>query len=135
MTSESTTMPGHFAGKTALVVDDGPIERLAGKSMLQKMGLASLVAASGEEALRMLQAQQVDIVVCDISMPGMSGLELLDAARGLSPAPLFVMVSSHDDEGHAGDSLERGAAAYLVKPLRFDMLRDTVLEVLGLRGT
>jgi CheY-like chemotaxis protein len=134
MTSELTTVPEHFAGKIALVVDDGPIERLAGKSMLQKMGLASLVAASGEEALRMLQAQRVDVVVCDISMPGMSGLEVLDAARGLSPAPQFVMVSSHDDEGHARSSLERGAAAYLVKPLRFDMLRDTLSEVLSPRG-
>lgn len=131
MTNDTATVPESFPGKTALVVDDGPIERLAGKSMLQKMGLAAAVAASGEEALRVLEAQPVDIVVCDISMPGMSGLELLDAARGLSPMPLFIMVSSHDDQGHAQASLERGAAAYLVKPLRFDSLRGAIAQVLG----
>lgn len=130
MTSE-TTVPENFRGKTALVVDDGPIERLAGKSMLQKMELSALVAASGEEALHLLGTQPVDIVVCDISMPGMSGLELLDAARGLPAMPRFIMVSSHDDQGHAQASLERGAAAYLVKPLRFDSLRNTIAEVLG----
>lgn len=131
MTDEAMTKPESFPGKTALVVDDGPIERLAGKSMLQKMELSALVAASGEEALRMLTAQPIDIVVCDISMPGMSGLELLDAARSLPSMPLFIMASSHDDHGHAQASLERGASAYLVKPLRFDSLRDTIAEVLG----
>lgn len=129
MTNDMTAPIGHLAGKTALVVDDGPIERLAGKSMLQKMGLSAQAAASGEEALRMLGEQPVDIVVCDISMPGMSGLELLDAAHGLPGMPLFIMVSSHDDEAHARESLARGAAAYLVKPLRFDTLRDAIAEV------
>ena len=134
MTNETTAVTENLSGKTALVVDDGPIERLAGKAMLQKMGLAALVAASGEEALRVLGEQRVDIVVCDISMPGMSGLEVLDAARRLSVASHFIMVSSYDDEGHARDSLERGAAAYLVKPLRFDSLRDKIAEVFALRG-
>jgi CheY-like chemotaxis protein len=130
MTNNATTAANEFSGKTALVVDDGPIERLAGKSMLQKMGLSAQAAASGEEALRMLAAQAVDIAICDISMPGMSGLELLDAAKKLQSVPLFIMVSSHDDEAHAQAALARGAAAYLVKPLRFDTLRDAITDVL-----
>lgn len=121
--------PENFSGKTVMVVDDGPIERLAGKSMLQKLGVTAIVAASGEEALRLLQEQQVDLVVCDISMPGMSGLELLDMTRGFSPAPRFIMVSSHNEADHAQTSLDRGAETYLVKPLRFDSLRDTLAKV------
>lgn len=135
MTNSATIAANEFSGKTALVVDDGPIERLAGKAMLQKMGLSAQAAASGEEALRMLGTQPVDIAICDISMPGMSGLELLDAAKNLSSMPLFIMVSSHDDEAHAQAALVRGATAYLVKPLRFDTLRDAIADVLQSRKT
>ena len=129
MTNNAVNAASEFSGKTALVVDDGPIERLAGKSMLQKMGFSAQAAANGEEALHMLGTQPVDIAICDISMPGMSGLELLDAAKNLQSMPLFIMVSSHDDEAHAQAALAHGAAAYLVKPLRFESLRDAIASV------
>ena len=129
MTNNAVNAASEFSGKTALVVDDGPIERLAGKSMLQKMGFSAQAAANGEEALHMLGTQPVDIAICDISMPGMSGLELLDAAKNLQSMPLFIMVSSHGDEAHAQAALARGAAAYLVKPLRFESLRDAIASV------
>lgn len=117
--------------KSALVVDDSPVERIAGKAMLEKLGFAVFTAASGEEALPVLNARQLDLVLCDISMPGMGGLQLLETSRTQSNPPPFVISTSHDDAEHAVASMQSGAYAYLTKPLRFDALRDTVAEVLA----
>jgi CheY-like chemotaxis protein len=117
--------------KTALVVDDGPVERLAGKTMLEKLGFSVMTAASGEEALRLLGQHPADLVLCDISMPGMGGLRLLEATREHPRPPLFIMSTSHNDAEHAIASLRSGAYGYLTKPLRFDTLRKTVSEALA----
>jgi CheY-like chemotaxis protein len=117
--------------KSALVVDDGPVERLAGKALLEKLGFAVRSAASAEEALDLLAAQPARLVLCDMSMPGMSGLELLRATRALPFPPIMVMVTSHGDEASAQSATQAGASAYLSKPLRLDTLRETVGAVLA----
>lgn len=119
------------AAKHALVVDDGPVERLAGKAMLERLGFSVVTAASGEEALRLLNQHPADLVLCDISMPGMGGLSLLEATREHLRPPLFIMSTSHNDAEHAIASLRSGAYGYLTKPLRFDTLRETVSEALA----
>jgi CheY-like chemotaxis protein len=116
--------------RKALVVDDGPVERLAGKSMLEKLGYAVATAASGEEALVVLERERVSLVLCDISMPGMGGIALLEAISTRPRPPPFIMVTSHNDAGHAVVSLRKGAASYLTKPLRFDVLRDTINDAM-----
>ncbi|HJV52582.1 MAG TPA: EAL domain-containing protein [Noviherbaspirillum sp.] len=121
------------AAMTALVVDDGPVERLAGKAMLEKLGFSVTAAASGEEALQLLNSQAADLVLCDISMPGMGGLDLLEATRALARQPLFIMSTSHNDAEHALAAMRSGASGYLTKPLRFDTLRDTVADALAKR--
>ncbi|HJV80031.1 putative bifunctional diguanylate cyclase/phosphodiesterase [Noviherbaspirillum sp.] len=120
-----------LSAKSALVVDDGPVERMAGKSMLEKLGFSVITAASGEEALRLLEDQPADLVLCDISMPGIGGMGLLEATRGRPQPPLFIMSTSHDDAEHAVASLRNGAYGYLTKPLRFDTLRATVVDAIA----
>lgn len=110
-------------------MDDGSVERLTGKTMLEKLGFSTCTAASGEEALALLDQQPVGLVLCDVSMPGMSGMALLEAVQSYPQPPLFIMVSSHDDVVHAQAALDHGAYAYLTKPLRFDTLRDTVAVI------
>lgn len=117
--------------QTALVVDDGLVERLAGKAMLEKLGFSVATAASGEEALQVLRERPVDLVLCDISMPGMGGLQLLKTTRADPQSPLFIMSSTHNDAEHAVASLRLGAYGYLTKPLRLDSLRSTVSEALA----
>jgi diguanylate cyclase (GGDEF)-like protein len=119
------------AQKNALVVDDGPVERLAGKAMLEKLGFAAAVAASGEEALAQMEQAAFDVVLCDITMPGMGGLALLAATRTHARPPLFIMASTHDDAEHAIVSLKSGAYGYLTKPMRFEHLRDTLAEAMA----
>jgi diguanylate cyclase (GGDEF)-like protein len=117
--------------KNALVVDDGLVERLLGKAMLEKLGFSVSTASSGEEALQMINKERIDLVLCDIAMPGMDGLELLDTTRTRSRSPLFIMSTNHDDAEHAVASMRRGAYGYLIKPLRFEHLRETVSDVMA----
>ncbi|MDF3035425.1 MAG: hypothetical protein K0S28_699 [Paucimonas sp.] len=114
----------------ALVVDDGPVERQAGKAMLEKLGFSVETAGSGEEAMSILTSRKIDLVLCDISMPGMDGLHLLEMTRELNPPPVFIMSTNHDDAEHAFASLRRGAYGYLTKPLRFDSLRVTIADAM-----
>jgi diguanylate cyclase (GGDEF)-like protein len=116
--------------KSALVVDDGPIERLTGKSMLEKLGFAVTPVASGEEALKLLSEASYDLVLCDISMPGMDGIQLLDAIRTRQPPQLIIMSTIHNDAEHVVASMRRGAYGYLTKPWSFEALRTTVSEAL-----
>lgn len=116
--------------KTALVVDDGLVERLLGKAMLEKLGFTVAMASSSEEALDWIGQYPVDLVLCDIAMPGMNGLDLLEVASTRPRAPLFIMSTNYDDAEHALASMRRGAYGYLIKPLRFEHLRQTVSEVM-----
>lgn len=117
--------------RNALVVDDGLVERLLGKAMLEKLGFFVSMAASGEEALATIDRHPIDLVLCDIAMPGMNGLELLDTARSRFEPPAFIMSTNHDDAAHALASMRRGAYGYLIKPLRFEHLRETVTEIMA----
>lgn len=123
---KNTSATGSLFERKALVVDDGPVERLAGKAMLEKLGYVVASAASGEEALALFERERVSLVLCDISMPGMGGIALLEAVNARPLPPPFIMVTSHDDAEHAAALLRNGAAGYLTKPLRFDALRDTI---------
>lgn len=123
-----------LTARTALVVDDGPVERMAGKALLEKLGFSVITADNGEDALHLLRQQPADLVLCDISMPGMGGLALLEATRGHPRAPAFIMSTSHDDAEHAAASMRSGAHGYLVKPLRFSVLRQLVSEVFSAQG-
>jgi diguanylate cyclase (GGDEF)-like protein len=122
---------GRTTTKTVLVVDDGPVERLAAKSMLEKLGFTVTMAGSGDEALALLKQQCFDMVICDILMPGMSGLTLLKTASALPYPSPFVMSTTYDDAEHAVTSMRNGAYGYLTKPLRLDQLRDTLAEAMA----
>jgi diguanylate cyclase (GGDEF)-like protein len=121
--------------KNALVVDDGLVERLLGKAMLEKLGFSVSMAASSEEALNWIGQYPIDLVLCDIAMPGMNGLDLLEVARTRPRAPLFIMSTNYDDAEHALASMRRGAYGYLIKPLRFEHLRQTVTDVMDKHRT
>ena len=112
--------------QTTLVVDDSPIELLMIKTLLEKLGYKSLTASSGEEALNLIREHSPHFVICDIAMPGMSGIELLKASRHFKQQPVFIMATGMDDAEHAVTSLHHGAYGYLPKPLKEDSLRETL---------
>ncbi len=108
--------------RSVLIVDDSPIELLMTETLLERLGFATRTASNGEDALAMIRGDAPDVVISDITMPGMSGLELLKATRNLDQPPIFIMATGLDDAGHAVESLNSGAYGYLTKPLREESL-------------
>jgi EAL domain-containing protein (putative c-di-GMP-specific phosphodiesterase class I)/DNA-binding response OmpR family regulator len=111
------------ASVVLVVDDDGDLGTLLVLA-LRRAGLEAAAATDGFEALRMIEAQPVAVVVCDVSMPGMSGLELVRTLRDrpdTSTLPIILMTGSGD-----GDmvlrALEAGADDFLAKPVRFEEL-------------
>ena len=109
-----------------IVVDDSPIDLIMTKSLLEKLGFLALTAANGEDALKLILENSPHFVICDINMPGMSGLELLKATRHFEQQPIFIMATGLGDVENAVDSLHHGAYGYLTKPLRVESLRDAL---------
>jgi len=100
-----------------LIVDDDPdlIDWLG--YSLRRLGYTVLTAPNGPTALRLFQAEAPDIVVLDMIMPEMSGIEVLCAIRRQSQTPV-VLLSSAADEDHVVEGLSNGADDYVVKPFR-----------------
>ena len=116
--------------RTALVVDDSPIELLMTKTLLERLGFAPLTATNGEDALKLIRDNSPQVVICDITMPGMSGIELLKATRHFVPQPIFIMATGLDDAEHAVASLNSGAYGYLTKPLKEEPLRKALRDAI-----
>ncbi len=110
-----------------LVVDDEPVMREVLEMRLAKMGFGVHLAASGEEAQELTGRLGPDIVVSDVMMPGMSGLELLEILKEGDPQRPVVLITAHGTVDSAVEALKRGALDFLTKPLDYDKL-EAVLE-------
>ena len=86
-------------------------------------------AGSGEEAIKLAQLHQPDVVTMDIEMPLMDGVEATRRLRELLPEIKVVLVSSSEYAGRAETAREAGAAAYVTKPRVFELLVDVVVAV------
>ena len=103
-------------GATVLVVDDEPeLCRALGK-LLSRNGYEVLTAGNGEEALEILRGREVDLVLSDLQMPRMGGVELLKAGRVISPGTEFVIITGHGTIEVAVDAMKRGAYDFVEKP-------------------
>ena len=105
-----------------LVVDDEESMRHVLLLLLQQKGYAVRAVASGEEALRELEARSYDAVITDVRMPRMSGIELVEKGRALAPETAFFVMSAYGSEELAIEALKAGAADYVSKPFKPDEL-------------
>jgi response regulator RpfG family c-di-GMP phosphodiesterase len=103
-----------------LLVDDEPAvcELLAARLTVE--GYECQSAFSGEEALAALEQHKFDIVISDLHMPGMSGLEFLEIAKKKYPQSIFLMITAEDNIRVGIQAMKQGAADYLVKPYEMD---------------
>jgi two-component system KDP operon response regulator KdpE len=115
--------------KTVLVVDDEPQITLVLRSGLTKHGYDVRVAAEGESALELFNAWGPDLVVTDLSMPNMTGLELCRRLRDISSVPIIVL-SVKEDESVKIESLDAGADDYVTKPFSIGELLARVRAAL-----
>jgi DNA-binding NarL/FixJ family response regulator len=112
--------------RTAVLVDDNAIELTIAKDLLEGMGYHIKTASNGREALAFVRKQAPALIISDISMPGMSGFDLLDALRAEGKLPPFIIASSHNDASHAIMAIDKGAHAYVTKPLTAENLGKAV---------
>jgi response regulator RpfG family c-di-GMP phosphodiesterase len=103
-----------------LIVDDETSVRKVMAAVLAQLGIPCETAASGEEALRVLETDRIDAVISDLQMPGMSGMELLAKVRQSYPQMVFLMVTGVDDIRVGVQAMRQGADDYIVKPLQVD---------------
>lgn len=107
---------------SVLLVDDEPeLTRLL-KWQLEKRSHAVVTALSGEEALSILSGTRIDVLVADIRMPGMDGIELIKRGLGILPDLQCIVITGHGEIGTAVEAMRLGAVNYLRKPVGVDEL-------------
>jgi len=115
-----------------LIVDDEPsnIQGLVRYIKWQELGYKQPVTAeSGEEALEELTAAVFDVLISDVSMPGMNGIELVARAKVLHPHIQVLMISGYNEFEFVQDAIHVGAQAYVLKPLKLDEVTGRLMTL------
>jgi DNA-binding NtrC family response regulator len=110
-----------------LVVDDEPAVREVLIEFLADHGYSADGAVGGENALEICSRTPPQVVLLDIAMPGMNGIETLKRLRCLAPACAVIMISGHADHDMALQALDLGAYDFIQKPLDLQYLERTLL--------
>jgi DNA-binding NtrC family response regulator len=113
-----------------LVVDDDEIIRDTLYELLSENYLCK-TADTAEQAFAWLQAEPIDVVLTDISMPNVSGLELLQHVLEKYPRTLVIIISGLSDQEHAQNLIKLGAFDCLVKPFRLEVVEESVRRALA----
>ncbi len=109
-----------------LVVDDEKILRESISFILEKEGYTVAVASDGGEAYQKLLDDTFDLIITDLEMPQMKGIELLDKAMHLSPQTYLIVITAYGSIETAISALRKGASDYILKPIDFD---DLILKI------
>lgn len=112
--------------KTVLLVDDEEVIRFTLGRDLEEAGYAVTRVADGKEGLSRLRKRHVDLVITDLLMEGMDGIEVLRACKEIDPEVCVVILTGFGDLSSAIDAVRHGADDYLLKPYDFD---DLVLRL------
>lgn len=113
-----------------MVVDDDQDLRESVAEVLREAGFAVTEASRGEEALEHLAHQNFDLILLDLIMPGLSGLELMGRIREKSPRMPVIMITAFASVDNAVAAMRQGASDYITKPFRIDGLLASVGRVL-----
>jgi DNA-binding NtrC family response regulator len=113
-----------------LIVEDEDTLCASLQRVLRKEGYAVDIAGSAEDALEMLHRAAYDLIICDIILPGISGIELLQRYRAINPAQKVVIMTAYASMDTAKQALAAGASEFVLKPLTHDELKAVVRKVL-----
>ena len=111
-----------------LVVDDDDDIRDILSYGIEASGCRCLTAESGEAALRILKSEPVEVVISDVQMNGMSGLDLLEKIKTLyhEPPPVVMMITAYGDSENYSKAIKLGADDFLTKPVDFASLKEKI---------
>ncbi|OGB23098.1 MAG: sigma-54-dependent Fis family transcriptional regulator [Burkholderiales bacterium RIFCSPLOWO2_02_FULL_57_36] len=117
-----------------LIVDDEPAIRQVLAAHVARAGHSVSQAGNGTGALDRLSKGDVDVAICDIQMPDISGIELLRRARAAGIDTSFIMMTAYASVDTAIEAIKAGAADYMIKPLRNEEVMHRLLKVGDVRG-
>ena len=115
-----------------LIVDDEENVLALCQTILQKRGYEVERASTAEEALDRLESELFDVVITDLKMPGMSGLDLLSKGKALNPFMPFIMLTGFGTVHSAVEAMKEGAYDYLIKPVDNEEFKLVVQKALEL---
>jgi two-component system, chemotaxis family, chemotaxis protein CheY len=118
-----------------LIVDDSSVMRKIVERSLRQAGIEEMVvheAGNGIEALELLRAGKMDLILSDINMPAMDGLELLRQIKtqNLAPGVPVVMITTESSEEHVRQAIASGARGYIRKPFTPEQVKERVLPLI-----
>jgi DNA-binding NarL/FixJ family response regulator len=122
-----------MAGEKILIVDDEPAVLHACERALSRYGFAVHTAPGAAEAFALLGARNFDLLLTDIKMPDIDGLELLRRARQLDPQLVMVVLTGHGTLDLAIESIKQGVSGFVVKPFTLRELREAVADAMAKR--
>jgi two-component system chemotaxis response regulator CheY len=133
---KTTTQELGMSEIRTLIVDDSSVMRKIVERALRQAGLDPMTvheAGSGTEGLELLKTKQVDLILSDINMPSMDGLEFLRQVRAqnLAPGVPVVMITTESSEEHVKQAILAGAQGYIRKPFTAEQVKERVLPLLS----
>src|SRR5438309_2827478 len=129
---QSVTDNTNVKGPRSFIVDDDPGQRCLLDSFLKSQGVDTAPVASGEQALEVLRGAEFSMMISDVRMPGISGLETLRRARQEHTVLPVLLVTAYADIRDAVGAMRDGAVNYLAKPIDLDELLANVQQATGL---
>ena len=119
---------------SVLIVDDEPSVRQTLSEWMRKKNFRVFEAEGGRQAMEMIQRDDPDIVISDVLMPGMDGIQLLKAAKAVKADIPFLMISGYPSRSTVVDIMKYGASDYLPKPFTPEELVNRVSRTLRLKA-
>ena len=113
-----------------LIIDDEEGMRIALSAALKRSGFETLCCADGLEAVARLKSSKFSMVITDVKMPKMDGIDVLREVKKLSPETPVVVVTAFGTVDNAVEAMKEGACDYLLKPFSFENLIEMILVVI-----
>lgn len=123
---KSTALKGISLVPTVLVLEDDRDTLAKLKRVLEKEGFAVITADNGEDGIRVLEHDKIDVVLADIKMPKKDGLQVLSAVKELHPDVEVIVLTGYGDENIAAKAMREGAVNFLKKPIDIDLMISAV---------
>jgi heterodisulfide reductase subunit A len=120
-----------LAKHSILIVDDEPILRESLRDWLEEDGYEISLAATGEEALKILERKNFSLLIIDYRLPGMDGIAVLKRVKATKPSVKSFIITAFPQAELAVEAMKQGAIDFLIKPLALDNLEKLVNETLS----
>ena len=117
--------------KPILIVDDEAIVRESIRDWLKNAGYEVSVAESGEEALKLIQKQNFGVMILDLRLPGINGIDVLKKAKALNKSIKSIVITAYPTMLTQEEATKLGAIDYLVKPIFPDKLEELIRDAIG----